>query len=121
MIREIKDEPLPIKMWLNDIKLGALMHARNLARLPFAFSHIALMPDCHEEFGMPIGGVLATRDVIIPNAVGVDIGCGMCAVQTSLSEIDPKTLKGLMAEIRELVPLGFKHHGKPQDEKRMPS
>ncbi|MDX9941574.1 MAG: RtcB family protein [Bacteroidales bacterium] len=121
MIREIKDEPLPIKMWLNDIKPGALMQARNLARLPFAFSHIALMPDCHEGFGMPIGGVLATRDVIIPNAVGVDIGCGMCAVQTSLSEIDPKTLKGLMAEIRELVPLGFKHHGKPQDEKRMPS
>ena len=120
MIREIKDEPLPIKLWLNDVEAGALEQARNLARLPFAFSHIALMPDCHKGFGMPIGGVLATREVIIPNAVGVDIGCGMCAVKTSLEEIDTSTLKELMSGIRELVPLGFKHHNKPQDDKRMP-
>jgi tRNA-splicing ligase RtcB (3'-phosphate/5'-hydroxy nucleic acid ligase) len=99
---------------------GALEQARNLANLPFAFRHIALMPDCHQGFGMPIGGVLATREVIIPNAVGVDIGCGMCAVQTSLHEVDRKSLKSLMAGIRELVPLGFKRHNKPQDPARMP-
>jgi tRNA-splicing ligase RtcB (3'-phosphate/5'-hydroxy nucleic acid ligase) len=120
MLREIKDEPIPIKLWLNDIEAGALDQARNLARLPFAFRHIALMPDCHQGFGMPIGGVLATKDVIIPNAVGVDIGCGMCTVQTSLSEIDQKTLKSIMSDVRQLVPLGFKRHGKPQDEHRMP-
>ncbi|MEE4177555.1 MAG: RtcB family protein [Bacteroides sp.] len=120
MIREIKDEPLPIKLWLNDIEAGALEQARNLARLPFAFRHIALMPDCHQGFGMPIGGVLATREVIIPNAVGVDIGCGMCAVQTSLEEVDVKTLKSILSGIRALIPLGFKHHSKPQDESRMP-
>lgn len=120
MIREIRDEPLPIKLWLNDIESGALQQARNLARLPFAFRHIALMPDCHQGFGMPIGGVLATKEVVIPNAVGVDIGCGMCAVQTSLQEINTRTLISLMAGIRERVPLGFKHHSKPQDESRMP-
>jgi tRNA-splicing ligase RtcB (3'-phosphate/5'-hydroxy nucleic acid ligase) len=120
MLREIKDEPIPIKLWLNDIEAGALDQARNLARLPFAFRHIALMPDCHQGFGMPIGGVLATKDVIIPNAVGVDIGCGMCAVQTSLSEIDQRTLKSIMSDVRQMIPLGFKRHVKPQDERRMP-
>lgn len=120
MQKEIKTERLPIKLWLDDIESGALEQARNLANLPFAFRHIALMPDCHQGFGMPIGGVLATRDVIIPNAVGVDIGCGMCAVQTSLREIDHPTLKSLMAGIRELVPLGFKRHKQRQDTARMP-
>ena len=120
MLREIKDEPIPIKLWLSDIEAGALDQARNLARLPFAFRHIALMPDCHQGFGMPIGGVMATNDVIIPNAVGVDIGCGMCAVQTSLHHIDQKTLKNIMADIRQLVPLGFKHHSKRQDARHLP-
>jgi tRNA-splicing ligase RtcB (3'-phosphate/5'-hydroxy nucleic acid ligase) len=120
MPREIHTERLPIKLWLDDVEPGALEQARNLANLPFAFRHIALMPDCHQGFGMPIGGVLATREVIIPNAVGVDIGCGMCAVQTSLQEADAKTLKSLMHDIRELVPLGFKRHNKPQDLSRMP-
>ncbi len=120
MLRQITNEPIPIKLWLNDIEAGALDQARNLARLPFAYSHIALMPDCHQGFGMPIGGVLATKEVIIPNAVGVDIGCGMCAVQTSLHEIDRSTLKSIMSDIRQLVPLGFKHHSHRQDERRMP-
>lgn len=120
MIGQITDEPIPIKLWLDHLEPGALEQARNLARLPFAFSHIALMPDCHQGFGMPIGGVLATKDVIIPNAVGVDIGCGMCAVQTSLGSIDHNTLKNILADIRQLVPLGFKHHSKKQDEQRMP-
>ena len=76
---------VPIKAWLADIEDGALQQATNLADLPFAFRHVALMPDCHQGYGMPIGGVLATHNVIIPNAVGVDIGCGMCAVKTSLT------------------------------------
>ena len=79
-------EKKPIKLWLNDLEPGALEQAKHLAHLPFAFRHIALMPDAHQGYGMPIGAVLATEDVIIPNAVGVDIGCGMCAGQTSLQE-----------------------------------
>ncbi|MFN3556376.1 MAG: RtcB family protein [Bacteroidales bacterium] len=121
MLREILTEQLPIKMWLTEVEEGALEQARNIANLPFAFRHVALMPDCHQGFGMPIGGVLATRNVIIPNAVGVDIGCGMCAVQTSLTRVSHPVLKDLMHKIRSLVPLGFKHHAQKQSEQYMPA
>ena len=75
MEKIITTERVPIKLWLNDADEGTLAQARNLANLPFAFSHICLMPDAHQGYGMPIGGVLATTDTIVPNAVGVDIGC----------------------------------------------
>ncbi len=120
MIQEVLSEKLPIKMWLSELETGAMEQARNLANLPYAFKHIALMPDCHQGFGMPIGGVLATRDVIIPNAVGVDIGCGMCAVQTSLKDIAVSSLRTIMKDIRELIPLGFKHHSTPREHFLMP-
>lgn len=84
MNQVIKEDGLPVKLWLDDIEDGAMAQVRNLARLPFAFKHIAIMPDAHQGYGMPIGGVLATEGVIIPNAVGVDIGCGMCALKTDL-------------------------------------
>jgi len=100
---------LPIKLWCNNPEDGCIKQAMNLANLPFAFKHIALMPDCHQGYGMPIGGVLATKDYIIPNAVGVDIGCGMTAAQTTLkaSQQSKEKLKTIMGKIRELVPLGF--------------
>lgn len=113
-------EKLPIKLWLNDMEPGAMEQARNMANLPFAFKHIAIMPDSHQGYGMPIGGVLATRGVIIPNAVGVDIGCGMCALKTSLTSIDNKSIKTIMSGIRSKVPLGFDHHKIAQDEDRLP-
>lgn len=112
---------VPIKMWVTDIEANALAQARNLANLPFVFKHVALMPDCHSGYGMPIGGVIATKGVIIPNAVGVDIGCGMCALKTSLTEITTETVKQIMSGIRELIPLGFDHHKQAQDEALMPS
>jgi tRNA-splicing ligase RtcB len=111
---------VPIKMWLDDIEDLALEQTINLANLPFVFKHIAIMPDAHPGYGMPIGGVLATRGVIIPNAVGVDIGCGMCAVKTSLTEIETVPLKNILQQIRDTIPLGFEHHKKPQDQKLMP-
>jgi len=114
-MKEITTEKVPIKMWLNEIEDGALEQAKNLANLPFVFKHIAIMPDSHQGYGMPIGGVLATKDVIIPNAVGVDIGCGMCAVRTNLTEIDTETLKIVMGEIRKAIPVGFNKHELPQD------
>ncbi len=70
---------------------------------------------------MPIGGVIATKGVIIPNAVGVDIGCGMCAVKTPLNDINTGVLKKVMSGIREFVPLGFDHHQDAQEESLMPS
>lgn len=111
---------LPIKLWLNEVEDGAMKQAVNLANLPFAFKHIVIMPDCHQGYGMPIGGVLATKGVVIPNAVGVDIGCGMSAVRTSLNDINISRLRTIMYGIRDLVPLGFKHHKKARDTERMP-
>ena len=116
----ITTERIPIKMWLDDIEDGALEQAKNIANLPFAFKHIAIMPDSHQGYGMPIGGVLATKYVIIPNAVGVDIGCGMCAVRTTLEDIDVSTLKKIMGRIREVVPVGFNKHAEAQSEDLMP-
>lgn len=120
-MKVISTEKLPIKMWLNDIEDGALEQAKNLANLPFAFKHIAIMPDSHQGYGMPIGGVLATKGVIIPNAVGVDIGCGMCAVKTSLTNLDTETLKHIMGEIRKVIPVGFNKHKEKQDRKYLPN
>lgn len=116
MNKVITSERIPVKLWLDDIEDGAMEQAVNLARLPFAFHHVALMPDSHVGYGMPIGGVLATCGVVIPNAVGVDIGCGMCAVPTSVSCALYKTeqLKVAMGEIRKRVPVGFNHHASPQ-------
>ena len=117
----ITTESVPIKLWLEDIEAGTLQQAKNLANLPFAFHHIAIMPDAHFGYGMPIGGVMATDEVIIPNAVGVDIGCGVCAMKTSLSSLDKTQLKEVMKAIRKAIPLGFKHHAKPLPKQAMPA
>lgn len=111
---------LVIKSWCENPEDGAIKQAKNLAKLPFAFKQICLMPDTHQGYGMPIGGVMSTEGVIVPNAVGVDIGCGMCAVKTSLKSIDVDVLKKIMGEIRKVVPVGFNHQQVMQDEKLMP-
>ena len=92
------DFKVPVKMWLEDIEESAIAQIRNLAKLPFVYHHVAIMPDSHTGYGMPIGGVLATEKVVIPNAVGVDIGCGMCAVKTpwTVDEINTDKLKKIM-------------------------
>src|SRR5665648_512037 len=100
MKKVVTTEKQPIKLWLDDIESGAFEQARNLANLPFIFRHVAVMPDAHQGYGMPIGGVMASDEVVIPNAVGVDIGCGMCAVRTSLTTISTEQLKQVLAEIR---------------------
>ncbi|HSO09234.1 MAG TPA: RtcB family protein, partial [Desulfoprunum sp.] len=121
MERCITTEKHPIKLWLRDIDDDTLTQARNLASLPFIHSHIAIMADAHVGFGMPIGGVAATKDVVIPNAVGVDIGCGVCAVRTSLTEIERETLKSILGAIRLAVPVGFSHHRQQQNVRQMPA
>ena len=120
MEQVISSERLPIKLWLDDMEEGALQQAKNLANLPFAYKHIAIMPDSHQGYGMPIGGVLAAEDAIIPNAVGVDIGCGMCSLKTDWQQIDRDDLKSIMSVIRKTIPVGFNHHDEQQDEKWMP-
>lgn len=119
---------LIIKSWCENPEDGAIEQAKNLAQLPFAFKQICLMPDTHQGYGMPIGGVLATKGVVIPNAVGVDIGCGMCAVKTDITEISKEQLKAVLGGskeykggIRAKVPVGFNKHSKKQNEGLMPS
>lgn len=105
-----------IKSWCNNPEEEAIKQAQNIARLPFIFRCVCLMPDAHTGFGVPIGGVFACENVVIPNAVGVDIGCGMAAVRTNLKEISPERLKEIMTLIRKKIPLGFEHHSKAQDD-----
>lgn len=121
MKKRIDTERIPIKLWLDDLEPGALQQAKDLANLSIAFSHIAIMPDAHQGYGMPIGGVLATKDAIVPNAVGVDIGCGMCSLKTNLKYVEQDDLKKIMGIIRQTIPVGFKHHKQKQAENWMPS
>ena len=106
----VATEKFPIKIWATDLEDSALQQAKNLANLPFTFKHVALMPDAHCGYGMPIGGVLATKDVIIPNCIGMDIGCGMAFARSSLREITTETIKKVMSKIRQRIPTGFNHH-----------
>jgi tRNA-splicing ligase RtcB len=107
----VTTEKTPIVMWLDDLDEDTLQQLRNLANLPCAFKHVAAMPDSHLGYGMPIGGVFASKDVVIPNAVGVDIGCGMLAAKTSIvGDVSQASLKSIMGKIRNAIPVGFNHH-----------
>lgn len=118
---------VPIKCWLpkEELEENVLEQALNLAELPFVFKWIALMPDCHYGYGMPIGGVLATKNVIVPNAVGMDIGCGMCYVQTNIQykelqkiEHDRQPLlKLIVNQVMRDIPVGFALHKEKQPSK----
>ncbi len=108
----------PIKVWNEgvDIQIEAIEQLRNLASLPFIYKHVAAMPDCHWGMGGPIGGVFATRGAIIPAAVGVDIGCGMMAVKTSLHAMDlPDNLTTVRSDIEAAVPHGRTDNGGKND------
>lgn len=117
---------LPAKVWLghhSQIEPGCQTQLDNLVRLPFAFHHIAMMPDCHQGYGMPVGGVLATKRVVVPNAVGVDIGCGMRFLLTNIKWNDVKDAKSkdgqdirkvILSTIMRIVPVGYNHQREPQ-------
>lgn len=129
VIYEKDKQKLPIKIWLNnvgEIEPECLQQALNLSNLPFAYKWISLMPDCHYGFGVPIGGILATENVIIPNAVGLDISCGMGFVQTNIpvsliqnpytmkSSIPDTLLQQIIGQTMRNIPVGFKHHKEKQ-------
>ena len=113
----------PVKIWTNDVEETAMRQIENLTTLPFLHHHLAIMPDVHAGMGMPIGGVLACDGAVIPNAVGVDIGCGMCAVKTNwkVEDLPPHVIrKEIMKGIRARIPLGMDHHKEAQDAKYLP-
>ena len=109
---------VPVKSWCAEVDPLALRQACNLANHPAVAHHVALMPDCHVGYGMPIGGVIAVKDALIPNAVGVDIGCGMVAVETDLPAERFAGLperRAFLSRVKARVPVGEGHsHGSRQ-------
>ena len=120
---EILINDTPVKVWARTVDPSAYKQIMNLSTLPFVFHHLAFMPDVHAGVGMTIGGVLATKGAVIPNAVGVDIGCGMCAIRTNIRVEDVESdllRKGIMRGIRKAIPVGMDRHTAAQDESLMP-
>src|SRR5512145_3261181 len=103
---EILGANAPIKAWISGVPVEheAQNQLRNVASLPFIHSHIAVMPDVHFGIGATVGSVIPTKGAIIPAAVGVDIGCGMMAVRTSLDAAQlPDDLHAIRAAIEAAV------------------
>ena len=112
---------VPVRVWLKDekdLEDSCKEQAYHLSQLPFLYKWVNLMPDTHAGMGMPIGGVIAAEDVIIPNAVGVDIGCGMAYTETNIKVDDLKTvmtengnlIQAIVGDILRNIPVGFAHH-----------
>jgi tRNA-splicing ligase RtcB len=112
------DNGVPIKAWTKGVPLedAARQQLLNVAQLPFIYKWVAAMPDVHWGMGATIGSVIPTRGAIIPAAVGVDIGCGMMAVQTSLHANHlPDNLHGIRTAIEKAVPHGRTDNGRAND------
>ncbi len=111
----IKEEGgAPIKMWTDGVPVEAeaIAQLQNVARLPFIHSHVAVMPDVHWGIGATVGSVIPTIGAVVPAAVGVDLGCGMCAVKTTLKASDlPDNLHALRSAIEAAVPHGRTNNG----------
>lgn len=115
----------PVKVWLEDqtkLEGNCLEQAYHLSGLPFLHKWVCLMPDTHAGKGMPIGGVIAAKDVIIPNAVGVDIGCGMDFIPTNIRMEDIRgiqtgngsLIQAMIGSIMRAVPLNAERYKEPQ-------
>ncbi len=106
---QIHGSKAPIKAWIKGVPLeeAAKQQLLNVANMPFIHKHVAVMPDVHYGMGATIGSVIPTVSAVIPAAVGVDIGCGMCAVQTTLTANDlPESLGPMRSAIEKVVPHG---------------
>ena len=102
----------PVEVWTDEVEPSARAQLVNISRLPIIHHHVAVMPDVHAGIGATIGTVIATDGAVIPAAVGVDIGCGMAAVRTSLAadDLDERSLKRVFDQISRDVPVGRDQH-----------
>ena len=108
----------PIKAWTVGVPFEAEAdpQLRRVAALPFIHKWVAVMPDVHAGIGATVGSVVATKGAIIPAAVGVDIGCGMMAVKTTLTATNlPDNLRALRTTIEAAAPHGRTDNGGPND------
>lgn len=95
---------VPVHIWTGDTESHALDQLANVSQMPFVHHHVAAMPDVHAGIGATVGSVIPTRGAIIPAAVGVDIGCGMNAIRTSLKAEDlPESLRQLRNGIEKAI------------------
>jgi tRNA-splicing ligase RtcB len=111
-IKGLRDD-VPVKLWapVHEVESEALTQLRKVSSLPWVHHHVAAMADCHVGKGATVGSVIAMKGAVCPAAVGVDIGCGMAAVRTSLMASDlPDDLKLLRHRIEKVVPVGFSSH-----------
>ncbi|MBR0068123.1 MAG: RtcB family protein [Kiritimatiellae bacterium] len=100
---------MPVKSWCENCEEGAVKQAVNLAHHPALVHHVALMPDAHQGYGMPIGGVVAAKGTVIPAAVGVDIGCGMIATETDIPAeafAEMSFRRAFQEKLKERIPVG---------------
>ncbi len=115
--RVLSTGKVPVKIYTDDIEPEAEQQLRELSTLPFIHKYVAAMPDVHAGIGATIGSVIPTKGAIIPAAVGVDLGCGMSAVQLSLKACDlPDNLYNIRDQIEQTVPVGFAMHQQPTIE-----
>lgn len=118
---DLTDARAEINAWLplDEIELGALEQIGNAARHPEVASTMAVMPDCHVGFGVTIGSVFPTLNAVLPNAVGVDIGCGICAVNTGMrydrERMDKAFWRSWAGQVKRDVPTGFNWHKTSQN------
>src|SRR5436305_8663624 len=115
-MQRIQGRKADILAWTNpgEIEGVALEQLKNISSLPWVFHHVAAMPDVHFGKGATVGSVIAMKGAVSPAAVGVDIGCGMAAVKTSLSaERLPDDLGNLRAAVEAAIPVGFSQRKEP--------
>jgi tRNA-splicing ligase RtcB len=120
--QELHGTRAPVRVWTDPYRIEpeATKQLRNIGSLPWVHG-VAVMPDVHYGIGATVGSVIAMRQAVSPAAVGVDIGCGMSAVRTSLTADDlPDDLAGLRRAIEDAIPVGFAHHDEPVNPNRVP-
>ena len=119
-LARLRGESVHARLWtpVEQVESQALTQLRNIASLPWV-AHVAVMPDVHFGKGATVGSVIGMRGAVSPAAVGVDIGCGMGAVRTTLTAADlPESLKGIRTDLEDAIPVGFDSHDalvKPSD------
>ncbi|MFT3695390.1 MAG: RtcB family protein [Kofleriaceae bacterium] len=112
-MQRLKGDKVDILAWAEptEIDSEAINQLKMVTTLPWVFHHVAAMPDVHAGKGATVGSVIAMKDAVSPAAVGVDIGCGMAAVQTNLTASDlPESLKAIRERLEDLIPVGFNEH-----------
>src|SRR5437868_7065903 len=115
-MQRIRGDKVDVLTWAEpaQIESVAIDQLRNIAKLPWVFHHVAAMADVHYGKGATVGSVIAMKGALSPAAVGVDIGCGVAAVRSSLTASDlPDALHGLRTEIERAIPVGFEQHKHP--------